>query len=335
MTVIRWDLVGEELEEARRAGRAIVLATHVNADGDGLGCEIALYHFLKSKGHDVAMINNDPLPAKYAFLQGSDRIVVYDEGKPRETIRDAALFFVLDNSSPARLGRLLPALQSGGAFKICIDHHADVDPFWDMNCVDSNASASGQLVYQAIRALGGVFTPGMAEALYVSFVTDTGHFRFSKSTAEVHRIIADLMDTGGVSPPKIYRALFENVSRGLVGMVGAALSDAHYEYGGRFAWMRLTRHQLDETQGDEEDTSDLVNMLLAVKGVQAAALFKELPEGRTKVSLRSVGSVDVNRLASKFGGGGHTNASGILMTTPFDEAVRQVVAEASGILPAS
>jgi len=333
--VIRWDQVGEKLEAARRAGRGVVLATHVNADGDGLGSEIALYYFLKSKGHQVAMINNDPVPKKYTFLKGTEQILVYDEGRPRELIRDADLFFVLDNSSPARLGRLLAPVKEGSAFKICIDHHADVDPFWDLNCVDSNASASGQLVYRAIVALGGAISPEMAEALYVSFVTDTGHFRFSKSTAEVHRIIADLMEAGGISPPKIYRALFEGVSRGQVCMVGWALSDAHYDYGGRFAWARLTRSQLDETRGDDEDTSDLVNMLLAVEGVQAAALFKELPEGRTKVSLRSLGSIDVNRLASKFGGGGHTNASGILMAVPFEQAVRLVVEEARGILPAA
>ena len=331
--MIQWEKVAEKLEGARREGRGVVLATHVNADGDGLGSEIGLYYFLKSRGHQVAMINNDPVPKKYTFLKGTDQILVYDEGRPRELIRDASIFIVLDNSSPARLGRLLAPVQASGAFKICIDHHADVEPFWDLNCVDSEASASGQLVYQAIRAMGGAIGPEMAEALYVSFVTDTGHFRFSKSTAEVHRIIANLMDTGAISPPKIYRALFEGVSPALNRMVGWALSNSRYEYGGRFAWAALTRKQLDECDGHEEDTSDQVNMLLAVEGVVAAALFKELPEGRTKVSLRSLGSVDVNRLASRFGGGGHTNASGILMTGDYEEGVRKVVEGMKEVLP--
>lgn len=333
--MIQWSEVAGRLESARTEGRGVVLATHVNADGDGLGSELGLYYFLESRGHQVAMINNDPVPKKYKFLKGSEQIMLYDEGRPRDLIRDAGVLFVLDNSSPARLGRLLEPVKASKAFKICIDHHADVDPFWDLNCVDSNASASGQLVYQAIRAMGGTIGPEMAEALYVSFVTDTGHFRFSKSTAEVHRIIADLMDVGSISPPKIYRALFEGVTPGMNRMVGWALSDAHYEYGGRFAWARLTRRQLEETNGFDEDTSDLVNMLLAVEGVQAAALFKEMPEGRTKVSLRSLGSVDVNRLASKFGGGGHTNASGILMTSPFEEGVRKVVEGMREVLPLS
>lgn len=323
--MILWDDVAERLEDARRQSRGVVIATHVNADGDGLGSEIGLDGFLRSKGHQVAMINNDPVPKKYQFLRGSDRIMVYDERRGRELIQSAAVFFVLDNSSPARLGRLLPAVEASKAFRICIDHHTEIEPFWHLNCVDTDAAASGQLVYQAIRTMGGEITPEIAEALYVSFVTDTGHFRFSKTTPEVHRIIADLMEKGRISPAKVYRALFEGVSPGLISMVGWALSDARYEYGGRFAWARLTRRQLDECKGDDEDTGDLVNMLLAVEGVRAAAIFKEMPEGRTKVSLRSLGEVDVSRLAMKLGGGGHKNASGILMTAPFDEGIRAVV----------
>jgi len=257
--------------------------------------------------------------------------MLYDDGRPRDLIRQAGVFFVLDNSSPGRLGRLLPAVQESAAFRICIDHHVDIDPFWNLNCVDTDAAASGQLVYEAIRALGdmpggpGEITPEIAEAIYVSFVTDTGHFRFSKTTPHVHRIIAELMEKGSISPPKIYRALFEGVTPGFNRMVGYALADAHYEYDGRFAWARLTHSQLQECDAYEDDTSDLVNMLLAVDGVRAAALFKELPDGKTKVSLRSIGDTDINRLAVKLGGGGHLNASGILMSGPFDEGIRKVV----------
>src|SRR5262249_10580058 len=146
--------------------------------------------FLQSRGHAVTMINDDPVPRKYRFLRGSERIMVYDEGRARDLIRDAALFFVLDNSSPARLGRLLPAVEQSAAFRICIDHHTEIEPFWHLNCVDTDAAASGQLVYDAIKSMGGEITPEIAEALYVSFVTDTGHFRFSKTTPRVHRIIA-------------------------------------------------------------------------------------------------------------------------------------------------
>lgn len=323
--MIRWDEAAARLQSARAQGRTIVLGTHVNADGDGLGSELGLWHFLRSEGYRATMINNDPVSRQYSFLRGSEEIRVYDAGCA-EVIRDAGVFVVLDNSSPERLGRLLPDLTASGAFKICIDHHAMVDPFWDLNCVDVEAAATGHLVYDAIRQMGGAITPEIAEALYVSFVTDTGHFRFSKTTPEVHRIAADLIEKGSLSPPRIYRFIFEDHTRGRSRLVGHALSETHYELGGRFAWARFTRSQLEQCNGVDEDTGDLVNMLLAVEGVEAAALFKELPEGRTKVSLRSRGDVDVNGLATRFGGGGHKNASGILMAVPLEESIRSVVA---------
>jgi phosphoesterase RecJ-like protein len=323
--VIKWDEVGARLDGALEGRKGIVLSTHVNPDGDGLGSEIGLYHHLKARGHQVSMINNDPVPAKYRFMSGASEILVYDGARCRDLILGAGLFFVLDNSSPERLGRLLADVQASKAYRICIDHHTIVDPFWNLNCVDVDACASGQLVYEAIRALGGKITPGMAEAIYVAFVTDTGHFRFSKTTARVHRIIAELMETGGINPPKIYRALFEGVSPGLNRLIAFALADAHYEYGGRFAWARLTQKQLEECDGFEEDTSDLVNMLLSVEGVVASALIKEFPSGKTKVSLRSLGEVNINRLAVRLGGGGHVNASGAVMTAPLEEGVRRVV----------
>ena len=140
------------------------------------------------------------------------------------------------------------------------------------------------------------------------------------------------MQAGSISAPKIYIALFEGIARGVNRMIGYALSDAHYEYGGRFAWARLTSPQLAECGGFDEDTGDLVNMLLSVQGVEAAALFKELPDGKTKVSLRSKGDVDINRLAARFGGGGHKNASGISMTGSFEESVASVVAGMKDVL---
>ena len=331
--MIDWTKLSEKLEAARRDGRGIVLSTHVNADGDGLGSEIGLWSFLRSRGHVATMINDDPVPQKYRFLRGSEQILTYDPDHAARLVRDAGLFVVLDNSSPERIGRMLPELQKGSAFTICIDHHAMVNPFWNLNCVDDEASASGQIVYEAIRAMGGTITPDIAEALYVSLVTDTGHFRFPRSTAHVHRIVADLMEKGSLSAPKIFRALYEDIQPGMNRLIAYALADAHYEYDGRFAWARLTKAQLEACNGLDEDTGDLVNMLLAVDGVVAAALFKELPEGKTKVSLRSRGDVDVNALASQFGGGGHKNASGVTMTRPFEDGVRQIVEGMRETLP--
>jgi phosphoesterase RecJ-like protein len=325
MTLIAWEPVGKRIDEAARAGRGVVLSTHVNPDGDGLGSELALWHDLKRRGVTARILNNDPIHRKYGFLPGSEHIEVYDEAAHGAFVRGAALFFVLDNSAPERLGRLLEPARAGGALKVCIDHHVTTDPFWDVNCIDVEAPASGQLVYQMIKALGGRITPEIALPLYVAYVMDTGHFRFSKTTADVHRIIGELMDTGAIDPPRVYRALFEGVSPGLNRLVAAALADTHYEYGGRFSWARITLAQLEANGGAEEDTGDLVNMLLSVEGVVASALIKEVAPERMKVSLRSLGDIDVHALAASLGGGGHRNASGVSLSLPLDEGVRRIV----------
>jgi phosphoesterase RecJ-like protein len=325
MSGIAWEKVGGLLDQAAADRGAVVLSTHVNPDGDGLGSQLGLRHYLASRGIAARIVNNDPVHRKYRFLTGVDHIEVYDPAKHRSLIVEASLFFVLDNSSPDRLGRVLEPARASKAKKVCIDHHVTTDPFWDVNCIDMEAPASGQLVYEMIRALGGRITAEIAQPLYVAYVTDTGHFRFSKTTAQVHRIIGELMDTGAIDPPRIYRALFEGVSPGLNRLVAAALDDTHYEYGNRFAWARLTREQLESHGGVDEDTGDLVNMLLSVEGVVASALFREVEPGRTKVSLRSLGDVNVHALAERFGGGGHRNASGITMAVPLEEGVRRVV----------
>jgi bifunctional oligoribonuclease and PAP phosphatase NrnA len=325
MSGIAWDAVGRLLDQAAAARGGVVLSTHVNPDGDGLGSQLGLWHYLKARGLDVRVINNDPVHRKYMFMPGADTVEVYDPAAHRPFILEASLFFVLDNSSPERLGRVLEPARASKAHKVCIDHHVTADPFWDLNCIDVQAPASGQLVYEMIRALGGRITPEIALPLYVAYVTDTGHFRFSKTTAQVHRIIGELMDTGSIDPPRVYRSLFEGVPPGLNRLVAAALADTHYEYEGRFAWARLTRGQLESSGGVDEDTGDLVNMLLSVEGVLAAALFKEVDASRMKVSLRSLGDVDVHALAERFGGGGHRNASGITMPVPLEDGVRRVV----------
>jgi len=321
------------LAGALASARSIVVGTHINADGDGLGCEIALHRFLAGLGKGPRTVNNEPVPEKYRFLPGAEAVETFDSGRHSELIRGADLFIVLDNSSVERLGRLRADVEASRALRVCIDHHANVNPWWSLNCVDTAACASGQLVYELIRHMGGAITPEIAEALYVSFVTDTGHFRFVKTTSESHRIVADLIDMGGISPARVYSEVYEKSSVAMATLTGLALRSLRLDHGSRFAWMRLSMREVAECGGEDEDTGDLANLALAIKGVVAGALFREMPDGAVKVSLRSKGPVDVNALAVLYGGGGHRNASGILMTGPMDRVTAQVVSRVAEFLP--
>ena len=329
MSNVDWAPLAGKLRSAEK----IVLGTHINADGDGLGCEIAFHRFLKTLGKNVRIVNSEACSERYRFLEGSDAIETYDREVHSGLIRDADLFIVIDNSSVERLARVREDVEATRAVKVCIDHHSARNPFWDLNCVDTDACASGQLIYELIHHMKGEITREMAEALYVSFITDTGHFRFSKTTADTHRIVAHIMDVGEIFPPRFYTQIYENTSPGMAALTGQALSSMKLEYGGRFAWMQLTWKQIADRRAEEEDTGDLVNMALAVEGVLAGALFREMPDGKTKVSLRSKGDIDVSALATSYNGGGHKNAAGILMPVPINEAIRVLIGRMQDYLP--
>ncbi|HKQ96320.1 MAG TPA: bifunctional oligoribonuclease/PAP phosphatase NrnA, partial [Candidatus Polarisedimenticolia bacterium] len=296
------------LESARTAA----LVTHVTPDGDGIGAEICLHAYLVSRGIETRILNTEPLPLKYRFLDTRGAVEVFDAAKHDAFVRGADLVIMLDNSAPSRLGSLEAATRASRATTICIDHHNLTDPFWKVSLVDPEASATGELVYRIIKTLGGRPDFAATQAAYVSLVTDTGYFRFGKTSPGAHESAADML-AQGVSPPRVYSEVFERHTAALVRLSGTALRDLRLEEGDRLAWITLTHEQVVACGAEAEDTSDVVNELLTIDGVRVAALFKGLAGGKVKISLRSKGPLDVNRIAQSFGGGGHTNASGAVL----------------------
>lgn len=313
----------------------ILLTTHVNPDGDGLGSELALYRQLTEAGKQVRVINNDPVPDRYLFLDPDRCSEVFAPGRDRSFIRDCDLIIVLDNSSMERMGPMAAVLRASAARKVCIDHHLirsepgspESDGSWDVLWNLEEASATGELIFDLINALGGPLTLDKAEPLYVSLVTDTGNFRFSKTGPRSHEVAARLLECG-VNPVRIYQEVFERNSAAFMRLLGYALSQFHQECDGRLVWVTVNRDTIRDYKAQDEDTSEMVNFFFQIHRVQMAILFKELPGGKTKVSLRSKGEVDVNSLAIRFGGGGHRNASGIVLDESLEPGTKRILREA-------
>jgi len=294
------------------AARTAVLLTHVTPDGDGIGAEICLHSYLVACGIDTRILNTDPLPVRYRFLDARGAVEVFDPARHDAFVRAADLIFMLDNSAPSRLGSVEAATRAARATTICIDHHNISDPFWKVNIVDQEASATGEMVYRIVQALGGRPDFAAAQAAYVSLVTDTGYFRFGKTAPRSHEAAAEML-AQGVSPPRVYAEVFERHSAAFVRLGGVALSGLRIEEDGRLAWILLTHQQVMDCDAELEDTSDIVNELLTIDQVRVAVLLKEVSGSRVKLSFRSKGALDVNRVAQAFGGGGHTNASGAVV----------------------
>jgi phosphoesterase RecJ-like protein len=179
------------------------------------------------------------------------------------------------------------------------------------------------MVYDLVRAAGWAPDAPAAEGLYVGLATDTGFFRFNSTDARAYEVAADLVRSG-VRPSEVYQAVYERNSVAYTRLLGHALADVRVE-AGTVAWVALRRDRIASLDARDVDTSEITTPLLAMDGITVALLFRELDGGRVKVSLRAKGVLDVHRLAAEFGGGGHRNASGIVMDGALDDVARAVV----------
>jgi phosphoesterase RecJ-like protein len=216
---------------------------------------------------------------------------------------------------------------------LCIDHHPTQGTPWAHNILDVQASATAAMIYDLTTGAG--YRPDLpaAEALYAGLSTDTGFFRFNSTRVRAHEIAAELI-RAGVEPAKCFREVYEKNSPAWTRLLGRALAGLRLDAGGGIVSVRITRAEEIECGADGADTSEMATSLLAIEGVRIALLFRELPGGRVKVSLRSKGDLDVYRLALEFGGGGHRNASGIVTDGRLDTVAETVIGRAAGLLAA-
>jgi phosphoesterase RecJ-like protein len=311
------------------SARHVVLTTHVNADGDGTGCEAALGSYLAGRGKRVTVVNPTPFPALYRYLiPDQGWIAEAGTAAANEALADADLIVVLDTSEPSRVGRLARALRDRAV--VVIDHHPPAEGgIPGITLQDPTACATGELVYDLLRA-GGLaepWPPSVVEGLYVAIVTDTGSFRFANTTARAHLIAADLMRRG-LDPEAVYRRIFANVPLRRIHLLRAALERLEVDPELPITWISIPREVGDALGVTSEDLEGIVEHARSIEGTEVALLFRELADGATKVSFRSSGEVDVNMLARAFGGGGHAKAAGALIGAPLERVREEVLAAA-------
>jgi bifunctional oligoribonuclease and PAP phosphatase NrnA len=319
--------VAAALDGARR----IVLTTHVNADGDGVGSEIALLHLLTALGKQVAIANPSPIPARYTFLrepvQALDRT-----GDAVRAMREADLFLVLDIADVGRLGHLGAPLAQRGIVTACIDHHrspGSLPP--GPRLVDAEAAATGELVYDLAVTAGWPIAPPVAEALYVALLTDTGAFRFANTAPRVLRVAASLLEHG-VRPERVYEQVYATAPIGRLRLTTEVLDTLVVEPEIGLSWLTVPAGAIERHETTADDLEGLVEMARSVQGTRLALLFRSLANGNIKVSFRSVGDVDVAAFARGFGGGGHARASGASLVGTLDEVQRTVLGAARTLL---
>jgi phosphoesterase RecJ-like protein len=314
------------LRSAIEAARHPVLTTHINADGDGAGSEVAMALYMERHGVKPEIVNPTPFPETFKFLLHHLTPWSCKAEEGRRALERADLFVVLDTSEPSRLGDVYPAMR--GRRIAVIDHHPSTpQSIGDPAIRDASACATGELIYDLITTPDASVSRPEAEALYVAIVTDTGSFRFANTTSRTHEISASLL-RAGVDPQEMYRQLYGQVTDERLELLRRALLSLERDPEWPLASITLRRQDFQESRAASADLEGIVEHARQLRGVEIAALFRELPDKSTKVSLRSNGEADVAAIAREHGGGGHTKAAGVHIKGPLEASRAEVLASA-------
>ncbi len=315
-----------EIVARARSARHVLLTTHVNADGDGAGSETALAAWLESVGVRVTIVNPTPYPDNYRFLLHRPGLTL-DADDPRlaEVVADADLGIVVDTSEPRRIAPLDTIF--GGMPTLVVDHHpAGPSVIAEDGVRDTEVSAAGELVYDIITVSGDPWPFASILGVYVAIVSDTGSFRFSNTTPRSHAIAAEML-ARGVDPESVFEKMFATAPIRRLDLLREALANLHQDADLGIAWIVVTREVTDRLGSTLDDYDGLIEHVRSIEGTRVAIMFREAEPNETKISLRSTGGIDVNRIARAFGGGGHVKAAGATIELPLREAVDQVLAE--------
>lgn len=308
-------------------GKRICLTTHVNPDGDGLGSEVGLVHLLRANGAEVFIANPTPTPPRFEFLF-RDLPRVDRSGEAVKELRRADTIVVLDISDVSRLGMLSDTVAGRNVPVGCVDHHVSPGTLPPgPRYVDPSAAATAELIVEIAMANEWPLTQAAARALYVGILTDTGGFRFSNTHPRTLRIAAELLDRG-IDPEAIYLDVYAGAPEGRVRLLAEALQTLVVEPEPGLAWITVPPGAVERHGVTTDDLDGVVEHARSIAGIRMALLFREIAQGRIKVSLRSVGDVDVARFAKPFGGGGHIKASGLSMEGAMAEVQAAVLAAA-------
>ncbi len=316
------------VEETRRilsllesAGSVFSIA-HPFSDGDALGSQLALHRFCLARGKRSWCLNFDPIPDQLSWLYKPGELV---ESLPAGEKTDLA--FLMETTDVARMGDRA-RLFDRAVTRIHLDHHVGVKGLGDLSILADGVSSTCEILYPILKAADPDLPLEILEPLYVGILTDTGNFKYSNTTRRAHEIAGEIL-AAGLDVYAVYKKIYESNSLNRVLIHGTAMSRARFHGTGGLIYSWLTLEDFTRIGASEVDGDGCITHLVNVVGVEAALLFREREDGTTKVSLRSTGNVDVQRISKVFGGGGHKLAAGANLPGPLRAAIEAMLDEFS------
>ncbi|MBE6047955.1 MAG: bifunctional oligoribonuclease/PAP phosphatase NrnA [Clostridium sp.] len=306
----------------------IGLTFHASPDGDAIGSTLALLNALRYIGKDVYVISKEVIDDYLSFLPLSEEI----NGKTEKPLEDTDLVIVLDCGN---VERICADLSDFNRDIINIDHHITNDMYGKYNYVDSKAAATCEIVFELLNQMKFEFNDEdnekikeIAMSLYTGIVTDTGSFRHSNVTVRTHTYASKLIGCG-INNSYIHNELFGNKPLNKLRLTGEAINKLEVHFDGKVSFVELSLETLERFDMLKGDTSDIINMILNIEGIEVAVVTKETEDG-VKASLRSKNDFDVRKIAEIFGGGGHIKASGLKINDVSLQHAKKKILEAIG-----
>jgi phosphoesterase RecJ-like protein len=321
-----------QLQEILSQPKKISIVSHRNPDGDAMGSSLGLLHFLEQLQHEVTYISPNDYPDFLAWLPNTQNVVIFEKetDKASEILKKSDYVFTLDFNALHRTGDFMGAfMENLNAPMILIDHHELPHSYAKFLFSDTSYGSTCQMIYDFINALGynHLINKEVATCIYTGILTDSGGFRFPKTTPETHRCVAELIERG-VNNSEVYNLLYDNSTYNRLQLLGRALQNLKVLPEYNASYITLSQEELDSFNYQKGDTEGIVNYGLTIKGIHVTAIFIEnKDEGIVKISFRSQGNFDVNQFArNHFNGGGHINAAGGKSFSSLEETVNQFIA---------
>jgi phosphoesterase RecJ-like protein len=308
----------DQLRELCERHQQIMVLGHKDADGDTLGCSLAFGEALRALGKQVSIVMPHPLSQKYAWMPGFDQVA----DRPADGA-DIKLVLFFDAGNIARSGSAAEHIPTRATI-VNVDHHPSNSRFGDVNIIDAEASAVGQMCLDMLEHFGWRITPTMATNLYTALMTDTGGFRHENTTPRALRDASRLAALGA-DPGYVAAMVYKSRPLTTVKLSGLAIAGMQVELDGRLAWAKVTRKMLREAAAVMAESEDIIDTLNSLAGLDLAIVFKEVQPKLTKISVRSRGAVDAAALCAQFGGGGHLRAAGAEVPLRLDAAIPTVL----------
>lgn len=301
----------------------IVLTTHKDCDGDGLGSELALYYALKTIGKDVQIVHVDLLPKRYENFLNKDLFHLF-----RPDLFDAPvdLCLIFDTNDERLVEPLFSKMLTVCKDVVFVDHHPLLKsgPLPNKAFIDTTAASTGEIAYQVIKDLKIPMDTAIAESLYLSIVFDTQLFRYVRRSPISHQIAIEILPLIP-SPETIHRNLFGGQTPEKISFISKALGKIAYFLDHKVAIVLIQGKEIQDFGLTAEDTRDVVDKILDIDCVEVAILFREDSKGRYKISFRSKSTLDVLEVSELFGGGGHHHASGAMIEGEFLKIRDQII----------